>query len=181
MSKAHTEMPVMTAASLTYSGYRTNDNTSEGGWTNDGYGYVHAVPAHYDNAWPDKETENQEFLRRIAMTKFPNQLTTTSKTKEKKMAKVSFRVVRVFVVDPDTKVPLEERVLHKTEEITTDLSDQDLFFEIDPPVKQLLDRHNKEVREKIVNKDVKDRTEYLEPIKISNLSMVVVTLASFSE
>ena len=32
---------------------------------------------------------------------------------------------------------------------------------------------------KIVNKDVKDRTEYLDPARVSHLKMLVVTLATF--
>ena len=55
-------------------------------------------------------------------------------------------------------------------------NDQELFFEID--INSILKAHN-EKRIKIVNKDIKDRTEYLEPARIRDLTMTVVTVASF--
>lgn len=53
---------------------------------------------------------------------------------------------------------------------------EDREFEVD--IKSLLDTHNA-VRTKAVDKKVKDRTEYLEPAKIRELKMVVVTIAQF--
>lgn len=89
---------------------------------------------------------------------------------------VSCRFIRVLIVDPDENVPLDKRVLFKGEERFTDLTDQELFFEVD--IKTILAAHNAE-RVKIVNKKVKERTEYLEPAKIRELKMVVVNIASF--
>ena len=84
------------------------------------------------------------------------------------------RLVQVFVADPDEMVPLENCLLYTGEMKITDSTDQELFYEID--VKAMLDKHNA-FRKTIVDKDVKDRTEYLEPVKIRDLKMVVVTAA----
>jgi len=86
------------------------------------------------------------------------------------------RLIQVFIVDPNEQVPLTDAILYQGEVHLTDLTDEELFFEI--PVKELLAAHN-EKREKIVDKKIKERTEYLEPAKIRNLKMSVVTLADF--
>lgn len=86
------------------------------------------------------------------------------------------RLVRVLVVDPNDNIPLNSSVIYKGDELLTDLTDQELFFEIN--IQELLKTHN-EMRVKIVDKRVKDRTEYLEPAKIRDLKMVVVTIAQF--
>lgn len=92
------------------------------------------------------------------------------------MSQVNRRIVKVYIVDTDENVPLEQSVLYEGKEKLTDMTDQELFFEID--IKPILDKHNKE-RTKIVNKKVKDRTEYLEAARIRELKMVVVTIAQF--
>jgi hypothetical protein len=86
------------------------------------------------------------------------------------------RLVRVLVVDPDEQVPVEQSVLHDGKEQLTDLTDQELFFEVE--IQAALKKHN-EKRAAIINKTVKDRTEYLEPARIRDLKMLVVTLAEF--
>lgn len=86
------------------------------------------------------------------------------------------RMVRVLIVDPDEDVPVEKSVLHDGKEQLTDLTDQELFFEVD--LKEALTKHN-EYRQTIVDKTVKDRTEHLEAIRIRDLKMLVVTLAEF--
>lgn len=94
---------------------------------------------------------------------------------EKKTGK---RVVQVFIVDADDSLPIENALLHKGEQQFTDLTDQELFFDID--IKTLLDKHNA-VRVKTMNKKLSTGTEklFLEPIKIRDLKMVVSTLAEF--
>ena len=92
------------------------------------------------------------------------------------MADPKRRLIKVIIVDPDENVPLEKCLLYSGEEKLTDLTDQELFYEIE--IKDMLDDHN-EVRAKIVDKTVKERTEYLEPIKVRDLRMVVVTVAQF--
>lgn len=91
-------------------------------------------------------------------------------------ANVGRRLVQVFIADPDKRVPLKDSLLYRGEQQLTDLTDQELFFELD--IKKLLDTHN-EKRVKIVDKDIKDRTEYLEEVKIRDLKMVVTTVANF--
>ena len=88
----------------------------------------------------------------------------------------SRRLVQVFIADPDESVPLEQSMLYSGDQKLTDATDQELFFEID--MKSALEKHNAE-RIKLVNKKVKERTEYLEPAKIRDLKMVVVNVATF--
>lgn len=85
------------------------------------------------------------------------------------------RLVQVIIADPNENVSLEDCILFKGEEKVTDATDQELFFELD--IKDLLEKHN-EKRVKIIDKKVKERTEYLEPAKVRDLKMVVVTVAS---
>lgn len=99
-----------------------------------------------------------------------------SRQQEIKVADPKRRLVKVVIIDPDDKVPLDKCLLHCSDEQLTDLTDQELFFEID--IKNILDKHN-EVRTEIVDKTIKERTEYLEPVKVRDLRMVVVTVASF--
>lgn len=92
------------------------------------------------------------------------------------MMAVSCRFVRVLIVDPNENVPLEDRIVYRGEEKFTDLTDTELYFELD--IKDLLARHN-EKRIKMIDKSVKERTEHLEPVKVRDLKMVVVNIASF--
>lgn len=95
---------------------------------------------------------------------------------EKVMAANTRRLVKVVIVDPNDNIPLDKCLLYSGEEKLTDATDQELFFEID--IKDLLAKHN-ETRVKLVDKKVKERTEYLEPAKIRDLKMVVVNIATF--
>lgn len=86
------------------------------------------------------------------------------------------RLVKVIVVDPNENVPLENCILYSGNEKLTDMNDQELYFELD--MKSMLAKHN-EKRVTFIDKKVKERTEHLEPAKIRDLKMVVVTVASF--
>lgn len=89
------------------------------------------------------------------------------------------RVVKVFVADPDDKVPADKSLLYEGKEHVTDLTDQELFFEVD--IKPLLEKHNAE-RVKIVDKPSSQKfgkEVYLEPAKIRDLRMTVVVVAQF--
>ena len=88
----------------------------------------------------------------------------------------SRRLVQVFIADPNENIPLADSLLYSGEQKLTDATDQELFFEID--IKDILAKHN-EKRVKIVDKKIKERTEYLEPAKIRDLKMVVVNVATF--
>lgn len=86
------------------------------------------------------------------------------------------RLVQVLIADPNDNIPLDRRLLYKGDQKLTDLTDQELYFEID--IKSLLDKHNA-LRTTLVNKLIKDRTEHLEPARIRDLKMVVVLIAQF--
>lgn len=89
------------------------------------------------------------------------------------------RIVKVFVADNDESLPLEHRVLFQGEEKLTDLTDQELFFEL--PVQELLTKHNA-IRAKTRDKDQSTqfgRDVMLEPVKVRDLKMVIVNVASF--
>lgn len=86
------------------------------------------------------------------------------------------RYVQVFICDSNENVPIESCLLYQGKPKLTDLTDQELFFEID--IKSALEKHN-ENRVGYVDKSVKERTEYLDPARIRDLKMTVVTIASF--
>jgi hypothetical protein len=95
------------------------------------------------------------------------------KVKEQTMSR---RLVQVYIADPDENLQLDKAMIYQGEQKFTDLTDQELFFEID--MARILKEHN-EFRTKQLNKKVKERVEHLEPAKIRDLKMVVVTIASF--
>ena len=88
------------------------------------------------------------------------------------------RIVKVFVVDPDEHVPLDNALLYQSSDFKfTDATDQELYFEID--IKGVLKKHN-EKRGTIEDKKHKgEKVKYLDPIRVRDLVMTVVTLASF--
>lgn len=99
--------------------------------------------------------------------------------KEKvEMAKSGKRIVQVFIVDTDDNLKGEGAILYQGGQKFTDLTDQELFFELD--MKKLLQQHNTD-RAKVINKkeSTPDKPVYLEPIRIRDLKMVVSTLAEF--
>lgn len=95
---------------------------------------------------------------------------------KKESPKVTTRLVQVFIADPNENIPLDDVLLYRGEQKLTDATDQELFYEID--IKSILDAHNAK-RIKLIDKKVKERTEHLEPAKIRDLKMVVVTIAQF--
>lgn len=94
-------------------------------------------------------------------------------TEENELSK---RLVRVLIVDPDELVPVDQSLLHDSKEMLTELDDQELYFEID--IKGEMAAHN-ERRAKIRDPEVKDREEFLEPVRVRDLRMMVVTIAEF--
>lgn len=86
------------------------------------------------------------------------------------------RLVRVVMVDPHEHVPTEMALLYDSKELFTDKTDQELYF--DMPVAELLKTHN-DKRTKLVDKSVKERTQYLDAARIRDLKMLVITLAKF--
>lgn len=89
------------------------------------------------------------------------------------------RIVQVFIVDTDTRVPLEKCLLYRGEQKITDATDEELFYEIE--VKSLLDEHNL-YRQGVIDEKATQRVGrdvYLSDIKIRNLTMTVVETAKF--
>lgn len=92
------------------------------------------------------------------------------------MATTPRRYVQVFIADTHDQVPLKDCLLYSGEPTLTDLTDQELFYEL--PIKEILAAHNAK-RVKMYDRRVKDRTEMLEPARIRDLKMTVVTIAQF--
>jgi hypothetical protein len=102
-----------------------------------------------------------------------------AKPQTKGQTEMQTRLVKVLIADSDKRVPLADRLLFEGDEQLTDLTDQELYFEI--PIKEKLDAHNAK-RVKIVDKESTRATgkeTFLEPIRIRDLRMTVVTIATF--
>lgn len=92
---------------------------------------------------------------------------------------VSTRIVKVFIADPNENLPLDKRVLYAGDEKFTDLTDQELFFEV--PITEILGKHN-ELRKATLDKKTTEksgRDVFLEPARVRDLRMVVVNVATF--
>lgn len=95
------------------------------------------------------------------------------------MANTSIRIVQVFIADTNENVPLDQSVLFKGEQKLTDLTDTELFFEV--PMAEILKAHN-DKRVTWADKEASKRSGkdvLLDPVKIRDLKMVVVTVAQF--
>lgn len=115
----------------------------------------------------------------IAKMQNPSTQSSQQMQQEKEPIMSAARIVKVFIADPNNNIPLDKRVLYTGDEKLTDLTDQELFFEM--PIAELLGKHNAE-RVKTVDKEQSakfGRDIFLEPAKIRDLKMVVVTVATF--
>ena len=143
-------------------------------------------------AWVSTHTsdyaDNAHLARREALlNQYVAQQGYQSANTEKKQAKLkkepsmanTTRVVRVFLVDPDSRVPVDKRILYKGDETVTDATDQELFFSI--PVADLLTKHNtfREGFEVEERDGAETKLRKLKPIRIRDLTMTVTTVASF--
>ena len=93
--------------------------------------------------------------------------------------KTNRRIVQVFIADPNDNMPLDKSVLYTGEQKLTDLNDTELFFEV--PISELLKKHNA-IRSTTLDKDASKKAGkdvVLDPARIRDLKMVVVTVASF--
>ena len=89
------------------------------------------------------------------------------------------RLVKVVIVDSNESIPLDKAVLVNQAEKITDLEDSEIFFDMD--IKGILKTHN-DYRVTVVDKEMskkRDKDVMLEPIRIKDLKMVVLTIASF--
>lgn len=86
------------------------------------------------------------------------------------------RLVQIYIADTNISVPLKEALVYSGNAIFTDLTDQELFWEID--VKAVLAKHN-EARVTFRDKSIKDKDTKLEPARVRDLKMTVVEIATF--
>lgn len=97
---------------------------------------------------------------------------------ETKLITMPKRIVRVYLADTDDNLPLDRCLLYTGSEKLTDLTDQELYFEI--PINDLLTKHNA-YRATVVDKKATSKVGkeiFLEPVKIRDLKMLVVCIAS---
>jgi hypothetical protein len=87
------------------------------------------------------------------------------------------RLVEIYVVDPDEKMPVEKSIVYEGPRKLTDSEDRDLFFELN--MTELVLKHNKVREETMVDDKFTGRKVPLKPIKVSDLRMTVVNIASF--
>lgn len=160
------EMPAISNTS-----YCSNTYDPSGTWENQSVGSTTAL-----KPWDWTEAELQKERRVLKKMGIEPQ-----EVKEQDMPNVTCRMVQIFIVDPDKRVPVEKRCLYQTSEpFMTDLTDQELYhMQVD--IKMLLELHNNE-RRGIVDKEasrLKEKDVYLDEIRIRDLKMVVVELATF--
>jgi hypothetical protein len=180
------EMPVMTSASY--------GNTTVMNWQNDawptGTGMTQSSPAQaiiatafaQDNMESQAEALRQ--LRRRVSERRPNERQDIYELKPKHENQIepimaTRRLIKVIIADPDEQVPLDKAVLYRGDEKFTDATDQELYFEV--PIKELLDKHNA-LRAATQDKEASKKFGkeiFLAPIKIRDLRMVVINIATF--
>ncbi len=97
------------------------------------------------------------------------------KAKMTKTNESELRYVRIFITDPDARVPMETRVLYHGDERLTDLTDAELFYELD--IKLFLDTHNSARAGVVWENDKGEEVTGLKPIRIRDLKMTVTTIA----
>jgi hypothetical protein len=111
---------------------------------------------------------------------WPPTQTTTHAPQGEKETMSNRRIVQVFIADPNESVPLEKSLLYQDDKPhLTDLTDQELFFEID--IKSVLAKHNA-YRVTVTDKEAsegKNKDVMLEAAKIRDLKMTVVEVAKF--
>ena len=89
------------------------------------------------------------------------------------------RIAQVFIADTNDNIALDKGLLYQGEPTFTDLTDEELFFELD--MKTILEAHNA-VRVATLDKKASKtsgRDVYLEPARIRDLNMVVLDIAVF--
>lgn len=126
------------------------------------------------------------YLRRISAGHLPhedfahaNDMPETEVFLNNRIQQMATRLVRVLILDPNENLNLESRLIYAGKEQLTDLTDQELFFSL--PMQELLQKHN-DLRSKTVDKALSSRMGkeiFLEPVRISQLKMVVVNVAAF--
>lgn len=150
-------------------------------FTNQGIGDLAFVNPAVAGSHHDLENLVRESYRRLPVQQEPDfslvQLSTL--TEQQNMTAIARRIVQVFIADTNENVPLDESILYKGDPKLTDLIDNELFFEVG--ISATLTAHNLK-RVKWLDKEATKRAGkdvFLDPAKIRDLKMVVVTIASF--
>lgn len=89
------------------------------------------------------------------------------------------RIVRIYVADTDENIDVDKRLLFSGDEKLTDATDQELFYDV--PINDLLGKHN-DYRKTVADKKQSEkfgREVKLEPIRIRDLKMTIVSIATF--
>ena len=136
------------------------------------------IPASGD-LWCDSTAAPEKLHRRIQQSAFGTmpEVAMAQLFPSKESMSNQRRIVQVIIADPDQNVPLESAILYKGDEKLTDLTDQELYFELG--MGDLLKAHNAK-RVTWTDKEAsktKGKDVFLEPIRIRDLRMVVVTVA----
>ena len=137
---------------------------------------------HWPPQVPDQPIRSDAALQKLmalaeARSAAPPEPKPQPQKEKKTMAKNTRRLVQVVIVDPDSRVPVDQSIVYMGAQKLTDFDDSELFFELD--IKSLLEAHNAK-RTQVVNKAVKDRTEYLEPARVRDLRMNFIVAAEFA-
>lgn len=126
--------------------------------------------------WDPNQQADSAAREALAARRFQAASNQVQQEKKAVAEKSKRRLVQVFIADPNENIPLDESVIYQGGQKLTDSTDQELFFEVD--IRGILEKHN-EKRVKLVDKKVKERVEHLEPARVRDLKMVVVTIAEF--
>lgn len=89
------------------------------------------------------------------------------------------RIVRIYIIDPDERVPDEKALLYESPRpFLTSATDEELYFQL--PIMELLGEHNA-LRATLLDEETTAKCghdTYLRPIRIRDLKMIIVTEAS---
>lgn len=124
-------------------------------------------------------TNRQQLYGRLSDNGFTPVEAATNHKEKNDMAKSARRYVQIFIIDPDSRVPLDKSALYEGNPFLTDLTDQELFYELE--IKSILADYNS-YRITVQDKKASDkfgRDVLLEAVKIRDLSMTVVEIAAF--
>ena len=92
------------------------------------------------------------------------------------------RIVRLYLADLNFSLPLDQHIVWEKSDFMTDLDDSELLQEtlIETPIKQFIDAHNeRRIKVKDKTRSTKDNEVFLEPARMRDLNLHVVTIASF--
>lgn len=137
----------------------------------------------YNHYWPQvyPSIDQYDFQKQIEKSIKKQTKQTKNNLQKKGEFYIMKRLVQVVVVDPDSRVPDENSIVHMGEHrfVLTSLSDEDLLLDID--LKSALKTHN-QIRSKILDEDRTDNRHsdvFLKPVKVSDLEKRVVVLQKF--